>query len=148
MSNIQPTMENFNKNNSKGTLDLRPEGHEAATEAARAKKEELLAKQAATSIAVPKGMDIKPTAPSKGFNQVPGINSRPTGEADVFKLNPNELESPQPQTSDDQAEVQSSAVNPEEQNTIDSQFKADTQEAVNTQPTKKPGFFGRIFGKK
>lgn len=146
MTNIQPTMEDFKKNNSKTTLDLRPEGHEAATEAAQAKKEELLAKQAATSSTVPKGMDIKPAAPSKGFNQVPGINSKPTGENDVFKLNPNELESPQPPN--EQAEIQSSTVSSAEQTIDDNQINTDTQEAVAPEPAKKPGFFARIFGKK
>jgi hypothetical protein len=144
MTNIQPTMENFNPS-SKETLDLRPKGHEAATQAAQAEKQKLLAQQAEASSDLPKGMDIKPPT-SKGFKQVPGINSRATGEANVFKLSPSELEKPP-------AQVQSEAA-PQTQEIQTDQAPTDTQampsqnEAVITPPAKKPGFFGKLFGKK
>ncbi len=145
MTNIQPTMENF-KQSSKETLDLRPEGHEAATQAAQAEKQKLLAQQAAASSNLPKGMDIKQSPTSKGFNQVPGINSQATGEANVFKLSPSELENPP-------AQAQSEAA-PQTQETQTDQAPTNTQampsqdEAVITPPAKKPGFFGKLFGKK
>lgn len=145
MTNIQRTMENFNQS-SKETLDLRPEGHEAATQAAQAEKQKLLAQQAAASSNLPKGMDIKQSPTSKGFNQVPGINSQATGEANVFKLSPSELENPP-------AQAQSEAA-PQTQEIQTDQASTDTQairtqtEAVSTPPAKKPGFFGKLFGKK
>ena len=145
MTNIQRTMENFNKNNS--TLDLRPEGHEAAAVAAQAKKEELLAKQAATSSTVPKGMDIKPAAPSKGFNQVPGINSEPAGEANVFKLNQKELENPPAQVTQPEAAPQIQQAQTDLP-PVDAQPSSEQPDANATQPSKKAGFFSRLFGKK
>jgi hypothetical protein len=146
MTNIQPTMENFNQS-SKETLDLRPEGHEAATQAAQAEKQKLLAQQAAASSNLPKGMDIKQSPTSKGFNQVPGINSQATGEANVFKLSPSELENPPAQASQSEAAPQTQEIQTDQAST-DTQATPNQTEDVSTPPAKKPGFFGKLFGKK
>lgn len=146
MTNIQPTMENFNNNNSKGTLDLRPEGHQAETEAAQAKKQELLAQQTAASSDLPKGMDIKP-APSKGFNQVPGINSQATGEANVFTLSTSELENPPAGSGQNETPPQATEAQ-FNQASVDVRDAAGQTETTSTPPAKKPGFFGKLFGKK
>lgn len=145
MTNIQPTMENFNQS-SKETLDLRPEGHEAATQAAQAEKQKLLAQQAAASSNLPKGMDIKQSPTSKGFNQVPGINSQATGEANVFKLSPSELENP-PAQAQSEAAPQTQEIQTDQAST-DTQATPNQTEDVSTPPAKKPGFFGKLFGKK
>ncbi len=145
MTNIQPTMENFNQS-SKETLDLRPEGHEAATQAAQAEKQKLLAKQAAASSNLPKGMDIKQSPTSKGFNEVPGINSQATGEANVFKLSPSELENP-PAQAQSEAAPQTQEIQTDQAST-DTQATPNQTEDVSTPPAKKPGFFGKLFGKK
>ncbi|GDX62547.1 hypothetical protein LBMAG34_0810 [Candidatus Saccharibacteria bacterium] len=145
MTNIQPTMENFNQS-SKETLDLRPEGHEAATQAAQAEKQKLLAQQAAASSNLPKGMDIKQSPTSKGFNQVPGINSQATGEANVFRLSPSELENP-PDQAQSEAAPQTQVIQTDQAST-DTQAMPSQNEAVITPPAKKPGFFGKLFGKK
>ncbi len=146
MTNIQPTMENFNQS-SKETLDLRPEGHEAATQAAQAEKQKLLAQQAAASSNLPKGMDIKQSPASKGFNQVPGINSQATGEANVFKLSPSELENPPAQATQSEAASQTQEIQTD-QASKDAQTIPTQTEADSTPPAKKPGFFGKLFGKK
>jgi hypothetical protein len=146
MTNIQPTMENFNQS-SKETLDLRPEGYEAATQAAQAEKQKLLAQQAAASSNLPKGMDIKQSPTSKGFNQVPGINSQATGEANVFKLRPSELENPSAQASQSEAAPQIQEIQTDQAST-DIQATPNQTEDVSTPPAKKPGFFGKLFGKK
>ena len=145
MTNIQPTMENFNQS-SKETLDLRPEGHEAAAQAAQAEKQKLLAQQAAASSNLPKGMDIKQSPTSKGFNQVPGINSQATGEANVFKLSPSELENP-PAQAQSEAAPQTQEIQTDQAST-DTQATPNQTEDVSTPPAKKPGFFGKLFGKK
>lgn len=145
MTNIQPTMENFIQS-SKETLDLRPEGHEAATQAAQAEKQKLLAQQAAASSNLPKGMDIKQSPTSKGFNQVPGINSQATGEANVFKLSPSELENP-PAQAQSEAAPQTQEIQTDQAST-DIQATPNQTEDVSTPPAKKPGFFGKLFGKK
>ncbi len=142
MTNIQPTMEKFDQT-SNGTLDLRPEGHEQIAQKAQAKKEELLAQQAATSNRHPKGMDIKP-AMNKGFNPVPGINSAPQGQANVFKLNENELEQPPVKISEN-ADVEASQSTAEQNTPPSADMNANGP--AQEQP-KKPGFFGKLFGKK
>jgi len=143
MTNIQPTMEKFDQT-SNGTLDLRPEGHEQAAQQAQAKKEKLLAQQAATSDSQPKGMDIKPATMNKGFNPVPGINSQPTGEGNVFKLSPSELENPPAQATQSEATPQT-----QESSDLSTPSPADTDSNNQAQELpKKPGFFGKLFGKK
>ena len=140
MNNSQANMETIKKpSNPKGPLDLRPEGHEAANQAAEAKRQELLAQQAATSNSLPKGMDIKPSPTVKGFSPVPGINTQPSGEANVFKLDPKELEQPPSQIQPDTQETQA-AKPAEEDNALGT--------AEQTQEAKKPGFFAKLFGKK
>ena len=146
MTNIQPTMENFNQS-SKETLDLRPEGHAAATQAAQAEKQKLLAQQAAASSNLPKGMDIKQSPTSKGFNQVPGINSQATGEANIFKLSPSELENPPAQANQSEVTPQTQEIQTDQAST-DTQATPNQTEDFSTPPAKKPGFFGKLFGKK
>ena len=78
---------------------------------------------------------------------MPGINSQATGEANVFKLSPSELENPP-------AQANQSEVTPQTQEIQTDQASTDTQAAPNqtedfsTPPAKKPGFFGKLFGKK
>ena len=142
MTNLQPTMENFNGKQSEKTLDLRPEGHEEAARVAAENKAKVLAAQAQTSNSQPKGMDIKPATMNKGFNPVPGINSAPQGQANVFKL--NEIEQPPVKISEN-ADVEASqpALDQNISQSADMVASSPDQE----QP-KKPGFFGKLFGKK
>lgn len=144
MTNLQPAMENFNGKQSKKTLDLRPKGHEKAAQQAQAEREELLAQQAAASDGHPKGMDIKPANINTGFNPVPGINSQPTGEANVFKLSPSELENPPAQATQSEAAPQT-----QESSDLSTPSPADKDSNSQAQEKpKKPGFFGRLFGRK
>jgi hypothetical protein len=92
-------------------------------------------------------MDIKQSPTSKGFNQVPGINSQATGEANVFKLRPSELENPSAQASQSEAAPQIQEIQTDQAST-DTQATPNQTEDVSTPPAKKPGFFGKLFGKK
>jgi hypothetical protein len=89
-------------------------------------------------------MDIKPAAMNKGFNPVPGINSAPQGQANVFKLNENELEQPPVKISEN-ADIEASQSKAEQNTTPPADMVASSP--AQEQP-KKPGFFGKLFGKK
>jgi hypothetical protein len=140
-------MENFNKKPNEGTLDLRPEGHEAAAQAAAAQKKAMLDKQAAISGSQNKGMDIKP----KGFSEVPGISGQPDGDEGVFKIPNHELESP-PVQATDSVQAQPSDTSNQASDLIQNPVQPSQEQTLATQQAdgkaNKQGFWSKLFGKR
>ncbi len=142
----QPTVEGIYTATPKSPkeIDLRPPGWEADKAAVAANKASLLDKQANTSVGSPAGMDGVTSGPASPTMQVGAEATKSSDESKnpLFAL-PHEPSTP---AADELPEAVSNSgalgLSP-----------TDTAAAPQTapvaeQPTKKPGFFGKLFGKK
>ena len=136
----QPTMEGINTAtpNSATPLDLRPSGWEAdKAEAAAAKASQLDEQKNATAVS-PAGMD--------GVTPAPASSTMPIGA---------EAAQPPTETKTPAFALPPEPSKPVEAITSTSPMGSSPTDAVATpqatqvaEPTKKPGFFGKLFGKK